>query len=47
MTFRDYLREKFAEQYKGTDDMWPDEEDDWFADLFKIRVGPETPEVFV
>jgi len=32
-TFREYLKDKFAAQYEGLDDEWPDAEADWFADL--------------
>ena len=32
-TFREYLRNKFAESYKGLDDDMPDHEADWFDGL--------------
>ena len=31
--FEDYLQEKHAEQYVGTDDCMPDDCSDWIADL--------------
>ena len=32
-TFREYLADKHAEQYVGTDDMMPDDFNDWMSDL--------------
>jgi hypothetical protein len=32
-TFEDFLQEKHADQYVGTDDMMPDDFEDWIMDL--------------
>ena len=33
ISFREFLREKFASMYTGLDDEMPDQEADWFANL--------------